>query len=248
MRKLSPFRAIAHALGSVSTYRAMAVRIGLTWAPVLLVFGLIEEWLAISSGPPGQGSGPAGLVNLLSAVVGIVAFSAMAVSWHRFILRDESRSPLTVDGLVLRYAGHSLLITVMVMIPVLAGILLAYAVPVFTIVLLPLSFAAGTVATRLSVKLPAVALGRTDFSFQDTWKATENNIWPIFGVFLLNGLIILIAILLMSLAVSMLGQLSPAAGLALKVVGMPVLQTALTLFNASVFTSLYGFFVERRDF
>ncbi len=45
--------------------------------------------------------------------------------------------------------------------------------------------------------------------------------------------------------------LRPISAVAADIVGLllgAVLQLFYTLFNASTFTSLYGFFVERRDF
>ena len=48
MRKLSPFKAVSHALNSVWSYRNVALRIGIVWVPVTLLAGLIELYV----GPP----------------------------------------------------------------------------------------------------------------------------------------------------------------------------------------------------
>ena len=42
MRKLSPFKAVSHALNSVWSFRSMALRIGIVWVPIILVTGLVE--------------------------------------------------------------------------------------------------------------------------------------------------------------------------------------------------------------
>jgi putative flippase GtrA len=102
--------------------------------------------------------------------------------------------------------------------------------------------------TRLSIKLPAVALGRSDFTFRDAWTSSADNFWQLLGVFLLNAAIVFGTLLVLILVVNGIGEISPAAAQAVAVVVDTALKLFLTLFNASIFTSLYGFFVERRDF
>lgn len=247
MRKLSPFKAVSHAFNSVVTYRAEALRIGLFWIPVLFVLGLVRLG-ASEPDPETMRLDGAALVQLASTVVSLIAFSSMAVSWHRYILRDERGPSSRVDLPVLRYAGNSLLIVLMVGIPVLATAVIATVVPIVSILLIPMALAAGTAITAFSVKLPAVALGRTDFGFKDTLTVCKDNLWPLLGVFLLQAAIVLGAVFVIVLLASALASLNPMLGkLALLVID-PVATLFISLFNASIFTSLYGFFVERRDF
>ena len=247
MRKLSPFKAISHAFNSVYTYRSAALRIGVFWIPLLFLLGIVE----LMAGPPDMQNPTLGFplaVQVAAGIVGFIAFCSMAVSWHRFILRDEMGSPSRVDGPVLRYAGNSLLIGLLVAVPLAILLLIALLVPGVGLVLLPLVLVAGTVVTRLSIKLPAVALGRNDFSFRDAWKVSEGSFWPILGVFLINAAVVFGTLLVLILAAGALGAISPAAGKIFLLVADAVLKLFLTLFNASIFTSLYGYFVERRDF
>jgi len=246
MRKLSPLKAVSHALNSVWSYRAVAFRIGLVWVPVLLIGALVEQ-LAGAGDPMAEQSLQQVLLQVMTAVVSVVAVSSMAVSWHRFILRDEMPRGLRLDTIVMRYAA----ITVMLMAPMLVPMvimLLSALQPSLMAVGLPLLLLFGGTATRLSIKLPAVALGHPGFGFRDAWAASEGNFWACVGVFLLNGAILTGSVM----GLMMLGNLLAPAGetLALVVVlaTAMLLQLFYSIFTASVFTSLYGFFVERRDF
>lgn len=248
MRKLPPLKAVLHALNSVYSYARMGIRFGVFWIPLLFVLNL-AEWSLLPPDPAAQLTGGALALQSMSAALGLVGFCSIAVSWHRFILRDEAGSPARIDNNVWRYVGNSLLIMMMILAPVLAfALALTVLPPIASVLLLPAVVLAGTAATRLSIKLPAVALGRTDFAFRDAWAASEGNFWQISGVFMLNAALVLTAGLVFMLAVQATGGVSntvvPIVGLILGA----VFQLFYTLFNASVFTSLYGFFVEKRDF
>ncbi len=189
MRKLSPTKAIAHAFNSVASYRHIALRIGAFWVPVLLVLAFLQSFVAPVN-PEAPELGPGVFLEIASGIIGFLAFCSMAVSWHRFILRDELGSPSRIDRDVIRYAGNSLLIMLIGAVPLglFAGILTVF-LPPLSFLVLPAAIAAGAVIFRLSIKLPAVALGRTDFTFKDAWAASEGNTLPLIGVFLLNAAI-----------------------------------------------------------
>ena len=247
IRKLSPFKAISHAFNSVYTYRSAALRIGLFWIPVLFLLGLAE----IMVGPPDMKVPKLDLpvlLQIVTAIVGFIGFCSMAVSWHRFILRDELGPPSRLDGPVWRYAGNSLLIMSIIVVPTIAAVVLSLLIQNIGILFLPLALVAGAVVTRLSIKLPAVALGRSDFGFRDAWKVSEDNFWQILGLFLLNMAVVFGTLLVLVLVAGAIGSISPAAAKVFLLISDAVLKLFLTLFNASIFTSLYGFFVERRDF
>lgn len=247
MRKLSPTKAIAHAFQSLVTYRAVALRIGLAWIPVLMALSAMQIFVG-QPDPQSLELNTFAMVQIVSAAVSLVAFSSMAVSWHRFILRDEAAPALRLDALVLRYAANSLLIMVMALVPALIGLLFMSVVPLFTILLLPVFLAVAAAVTRLSIKLPAVALGNSGFTLKDAWASGAGNFWQLLGVFLLNAAIALAAFLIVILALGGIGQISSAAAQAVAVVADAVLTLLLMFFNASIYSSLYGFFVERRDF
>jgi hypothetical protein len=247
MRKLQPNKAIAHAFRSVWTYRAEAIRIGLFWVPVIFVLNLIEMLV----GPPDPEAAEISLkvvMPLLSLVAGLIGFSSMAVSWHRFILRDEAGNPMRLDGDVLRYTGNTILIMLAMAAPLslLLVVLVMAGLPM--VLLLPVAALAGAIVFRLSIKLPAVALGRRDFSLRDAWAASEGNFWQIVGLFALNAAVIFGVILALLMFTSTLAAVSESAAKVAALVLNAVVSLFITLFNASIFTSLYGFFVERRDF
>lgn len=226
----------------------MAVRIGLLWAPIMLLAGFIEFYTAVPD-PRSQVLSAPPFVQLAAGVIAIVGVCSMAVSWHRFILRDETAGGLRLDTHVFRYAGTTVLIMLGMLIPAMLFLVLSLAAPgIGSVMGLPLIVLAGGLVTRLSIKLPAVALGNNDFSFKDAWKASEGNFWPCVGVFLLNAAILLAIMLVLMAGAALMEQINESASLAFQLVAVVIVQLFYAVFNASIFTSLYGFFVERRDF
>ena len=247
MRKLSPTKAIKHALTSVWTYRSVAIRIAMIWVPVMFLCGLLELYV----GPPDPGAQELSSVNLIqmgTGILSIIAVCSMAVSWHRFILRDEMSHGLRLDGNVLRYAGNTLLIMLAMLVPSLLFLVAVLGAPATAVIGLPALVLLGGAVTRLSIKLPAVALGNRDFTFGNAWRVSEGNFWPCLGVFLLSWAITLGGLLVLILAGGALEQANSLLGQIFTLAGAVLLQLFYSIFNASVFTSLYGFFVERRDF
>jgi hypothetical protein len=247
MRKLSPSKAVSHALNSVWSFRAAAFRIGLLWVPIMLVAGFFEYFTAVPD-PRSQIMSPPPLIQILSGIISIVAVCSMAVSWHRFILRDEPAGGLRLDGHVFRYAGTTILIMLAMLVPALFFLVLVNVAPAAAVLGLPIIVLAGGVVTRASIKLPAVALGDNSFSFREAWAVSAGNFWPCVGVFLLNAAILLAILLVLTVVAGFLEQISQILALAFQLVVVVALQLFYAIFNASIFTSLYGFFVERRDF
>jgi hypothetical protein len=252
MRKLPPLQAIGHALNSVVNYAGMAVRFGRFWVPILFLLGLLEWQFAPP--PPADPTAAtldssAVFIQLLTAAGSLVAICSIAVSWHRFILRDEIGPPLRLDRETLRYCINTLIIMLMVLGPILMLALVSLNLPpASSIVLFPAALLLGSIATRLSIKLPAVALGRTDFGFREAWNVSEGNFWPLAAVFALNAAAVLVSALVLLTIIAAFERIAPLGGAILGIALMAVFQLFYTVFNASIFTSLYGFFVERRDF
>lgn len=248
MRKLSPIKAITHALNAVWSFRSVAWRIVAPWLPVIIALSVIEYL----SGPPQEdaaGFGMGEFMQFASTAVALIIVSAMSVNWHRFILRDEPPHGMRLDGLMLRYAGMTILTMLPMLLPVLVMVFaIVFFPPLATVVGLPLLLATGALVTRLSIRLPAVALGERNFTFRDAWAASEGNFWSCLGVFLLNALILLAFLFVLSTVSSVLNAISPAFSMLVLVVAAGVLQLFYSLLNASILTSLYGYFVERRDF
>ena len=252
MRKLPPVTAITHALRSVIAYRMAGLRIGGLWMIVLFVLN-VAELLLVGRGTGGSPGNAATAAQLLSFGAGLLAFSSIAVGWHRFILKDElpaaATASLRVDILVLRYLGNSLLALLGGALPLVAAAgALALLPQIAMLLLLPAALLAGGFIMMLSLKLPAVALDRPGFTFGHALKAAEGNHWQILGVFLLNAAVILIPGLLLTGLVLILRQISPGFATAVGLVLSVPLNLFFTLFSVSVLTSLYGFFVEKREF
>ncbi len=250
MRKLPIVATVKHALNSVIAYRGTGIRIGLLWMIVLLALNLAG--LFLTGRPPEPQPGRIGLFDLVQIAVGMIAFYSIAVNWHRFVLRDEvptARGALRLDGVVWRYTGNSLLIALMAFLPVAVfTAILSALMPPAVILALPAVAVAGTATFMLSLKLPAIALGRTDFGFADAMKAAGGNFWQVMGVFLFSALIVFALALMLVVLVTLLSYLPQMPAV---IVGLAVgaaVDLFVILFSVSVLTSLYGFFVERRNF
>lgn len=252
LRTLNPFKAIAHALRSVITYRRTAAAIGAIWAPVLIVSGILQSMVgAADSSAPRLDT--AALVQVASFVVGLIAAGSMAVSWHRFILRDEVSSPARLDAPVWRYIATMVVVALgMLFVAFILNVLTRYlALAIGSLAWLfniMATLALGVSGFRLLIRLPAIALGRQDFTFRDAWRASEGYFWPVFGTFMLYAAVLLAILLVVIGVYSLIPTPDSLVGsLVLHLVMTPVTLFQI-LFGASVFTSLYGFFVERRDF
>lgn len=139
-------------------------------------------------------------IEHIASLIWIIAGVSIAVAWHRRIILDEhprlSGSNIATKSLW-RYVGVGLAIILIVIVPVLAVVVPTFlflfpfssvGVPARTptglAVLIPLIFviyiAAFAVMLRLSVLLPARAIGNSSLTFKETWRRTRRNTWRIF--------------------------------------------------------------------
>ena len=200
----------------------------LTWLWALIIGGLtgllhrLLDDTQIAAMQAGNTLGPAGL-NLVSLLLGLVIGASVAVGWHRLLLRGEqpgSGAYLRLDSTVWSYvalAGLMLLISM----PFLATAwvfatkapeLAAQAeranpeIDPWLALLLPFMmigmWVALFVTTRLSLVLPARAVGVDDLTLSDSWRLTGGSFWRLFGGTLICYLP---ALLISSLLVSLLG-------------------------------------------
>ena len=258
-RQLPAGTCIRHAVNSVRNNIAYAFRISWPWYAVLVPLSFAMFGLAGLFALGTSSMSPFFLAFLVLALVSLVAFASIAVNWHRYILLDEmpkGREVFRIDDKTWRYFGNLLLILLilvgaclLVMLPlsILAASTNAaeFSVVLIALIILPI---AGILSLRLSVKLPAIALGRRDFLLKDAWSSTQANILPLFFIALFQIVFFLGFVLFMLLLQYTIGTASPALW---DIVGT-VLQTAVnwifTIFGITILTSLYGFFVENRDF
>lgn len=262
VKSLSVPALLSHAFATLRGNAAFAFHISWPWMLFIIPLGLWMELTAPDMPPPGPDMPSPDHLRLIftDLAVGLLALvgtSAIAVNWHRYILRGETphgAQLLRLDGVVWRYFGNSLLVGLLVMLALvplafitalfagasggLSGGLMTLYFVAAAIVALPLLF-------RLYVKLPAVALEVPGASFKAALAATRGNNLQLFmlGAILLGGVF----------GASSLVQSAVLAGgknLAVTLIGFAVLQAmqwVVTLLFTTVLTSLYGFFVENRQ-
>jgi hypothetical protein len=247
-------------VSSVRNNIAYAFRISWPWYAVFVpVVVALSAWLDhATGGNPEAKPVLTVLINLVITLITLLAFAAIAVNWHRYILLDEvprGREIFRLDDKTWRYFGNLLLITLAVTVAgaviglpltIVGGMLGAIqALVILIIVVVPI---VGVLAMRMGVKLPAVALGRGDFLMRDAWSVTKGNNLAILLIFLFELMVALgagLALGALALAANAVhGMLGVAVGFALQL----VVNWVFTIFSITVLTSLYGFFVENRDF
>lgn len=260
-RTLPAGACISHAINSVRNNIAYAFRISWPWYLVIILLGLGAGMLAerASGGNPEANPGSTLPIYLGLGLFNLLAFASIAVNWHRYILLDEvpaGSGLFRLDDKTWRYFGNVLLISLiliavstLVVLPLVflgslmnASVLLGFlAVAAAFCLIGPLFF-------RLSIKLPAIALGRRDFSLSHALAATRGNGLPLFLVFLFEIAAALGMILVLLLLVFIAGAVSEMLAFALGTVLQILVNWIFTIFGITVLTSLYGFFVEGRDF
>lgn len=260
-RRLPAGACISHAIKSVRNNIGYAFRISWPWYLVLAAMNIGIFAIAgfAVTADVGINFGIYIPLVIVAVIVTILAFASIAVNWHRYILLDQvpvGAELFRLDGLTWRYVGNVWLIGLIVglvflvgMLPVmlLAGLSEAIGVAAFFVGLGGFIFV--VISTyRLSVKLPAIAIGRRDFALRDAWAATRDNKLPIFLVILFQFLLLIgVAIVFLALDFT-LALIGPTITLVISQLIQAFLGWMLAIFNVTILTSLYGFFVEGRDF
>ena len=249
-RLLPVTAAFMHMLNSIRHNWRVAVRHGLPWIALLTLFKAWSLWSPQSPGDSFEQT--MNWADFLALGVGIVATSSIALSWHRYILLDEPPAtvqPFRMDGLVWRYLGRSCFIGAVCIAPILALGLLLEATPVALLpIWLALGFAFVVIVVRLSTSLVATAVGRNDFGLKSALIATRGNMVRILGLIALTGLVEVILFLIVALPMAAAQPTPPAWLLPATLLASVPIQLIAVLFNITLLTTLYGFFVERRDF
>lgn len=262
MRHLPAFAAIIHALNSVRHNLVVAARVSWPWYAILVAVLVAATGFLQSqrTGDPATDLTTELAVQVAVGAIALFACSSVAVNWHRYILLDEVpvriSSLLRSDDKVWRYFGNMLLLMLilaagaaLIMLPlsIIAGLAGAGEAMAIVIVLIALPFI-GIGFLRLGLKLPAIALDRRDFSLISSWQVTKGNDLPIAGVFVLNLLIGMAVALPATLIVALLSLGNAYLGFVASFILEIAVNWFLTLLGITLLTSLYGFFVEGRDF
>jgi hypothetical protein len=163
------------------------------WLLVLTPIVAIEAWWraphdaallkAARSAQPFADSSP--LMGAAGAIASLIiilpATASIAVAWHRLVLRNEhpsSRIYLRLDSLVIGYGLLLAIIWVPARIIVPLGIFTGNVAAMWLSIVA--SFALLFILPRISLALPAAALGRNNVTFASAWKATRQNTWRMF--------------------------------------------------------------------
>jgi hypothetical protein len=265
MRKLPVTSALGHAIKSTTDNIGFAFHISWPWMLLLLPLNVGVNLYLVFNGvqDPQKMITQAFFLIIPLAIASTVAYCSIAVNWHRYVLLDEVAEGwqrLRIDSLMWRYIGNAILIgliliaggIVAVLVFALVGWVLGAAVgEASLIVIVPSVLAlyayALVSAYRLAVKLPSVALGRNDFFMGDAWRATAGNFWQILGLLLLFVICLLLVGLAMLLVTYMLGQVG-TLGLSVSLAIQVAINWVATILGVTLLTSLYGFFVEGREF
>jgi hypothetical protein len=272
MRRLAALEAFKHAMRSVRAHLNVALRMSLPWLIVTMAVALARYvyLTAHFAGNQQQDDALAVSTGIPLFLIVTFAFCSMAVNWHRFIFLDEIArgfEKLRTDRLVWRYFGNFLLIVLILLLAImmaslpLAVVLAVFQVPVEKLqdvaawswpIRIGAQFVIACLITalffRFAVKLPAIALGRSDFGLSQAWSATRQNMASLTTLAALNTLVVLAAEAILEVLGMVLGLAGDAAGTIAIIVLGTFLQWLVAILGTTILTSLYGYFVENRDF
>jgi hypothetical protein len=266
MRKLPVIPALSHGLKSTWHNLGFAFHASWPWLAILIPFNLyfradIQDFDPATTDPAKQVEMAKAVLNFyLISALSVVIYSSIGVTWHRYILQDETpqgAARLRLDKTVWRYFGNTILVALLVVLSVLplamifsmvmqiASASLHIVMPVYLALALLIAL---PVTYRFSLKLPAIAVENRNFKFGDAWNVTRGNMLQLIALgmavfaglmvlgFLLAGFENILETALGSIAVFLFAILRQLIG------------WVIAIFTITMLTSLYGFFVENRDF
>ncbi len=272
MRQLPVFSALFHALKSTTDNLGFAFHISWPWIVLLLPINIITTLYMLFNGlqiAPGTNPDPALVAKVFIVstplfIVSLISYSSIAVNWHRYVLLDEvpqGWARFRIDELTWRYIGNALLIALIVagafllvsivitLITAALVMLLGQAIGIifYTACVIALVTYGIIAFYRMGIKLPAVALGRNDYKMKNAWADSAGNEWRILGLVGLMVAMMLIAGLLLFLSALIFTNFG-VIGLSISIAIQVMVNWVATIFGVTLLTSLYGFFVENRDF
>jgi hypothetical protein len=185
------------------------LRISWLWLAVVAPLMGISSWLQFSRmagmmadlkrGTPPQMLASKPLETMVPVTIAFLVFAfagvSIAVAWHRRIILGEhpgfSGSNVATKGLW-RYVWTGIVIYLIVFLPLMVILLsesllfpsVAKAGTPWSLILIPMIFllwlAGVAIILRLSLLLPARAVGDLNLTFKETWKRTRGNTWRMF--------------------------------------------------------------------
>ncbi len=252
---MKPWALFSHSVGMLARNFGDMLRVFLV--PTLLIVALFAtflkmtgvwetlQWGVVTPMPENSGlSGPLFLVSVLSLLIGMWS----VVAWHRFVLLEEMPQgwlPRLEGSRVMAYFGRSLqiaLVLICMMIPVMLVALLVTTIlsgagpAALQWISLPIAIFTTYLILRLSVILPAAALG-AGMGLRDAWNSTSNAFGDLLG---LAAILVAAQYAAQFIATALSASPSLAAGVSI------LISAALALLNISLLTTLYGHYVEGR--
>lgn len=213
-----------------------------------------EALIALQSTPDTFVLPPRSSIFLLTflGLVGLIGYALMAILWHRHVLLNETEGQTGLRpglSVILSYLWRAILLALvqfLVAIPIGVAIAIVGGVGAAISDGVALFFVVGIlagvlfvwIALRLSVVLPAAALGNT-MRISESWQATApiaNTLW---------GLAVLLAVL--NVIISLATAAITPDGYAVAMVVQTVVYIVEGLVFISVLTTLYGHLVEGRS-
>lgn len=264
MRALPVAGALRHCWRSIAANRDVALRMSWPWMAVIMAVNAIGDAYMVRSAPDAGALEPSSYPILLAVELAtLLGVSSLSVNWHRYIFLDEAPASfmerLRLDRPVWRYFGNLLaIIAALIIAATIALIAVAMIVPAPSDVKNPpasvyviaavLVFAAAIFFYRLAIKLPAIAIGRGGYGFRNALADTRGNTAALAGFILLQGLAVVVAFAVLVIAGEIARPLSAGAQYILLTPLIVAINWFGILWNATVLTSLYGFFAEGRSF
>jgi hypothetical protein len=260
MRKFDALKAFLHALKSIWLNRGAMFDMTWPWMLIMLPFDYARVFYAnpvLGALKPDAPPTPEQVQVIAQYMLPYyllttLSFASIAVTWHRYVLRDEwpvGLERLRIDRTVLRYVGNLFILTLLLMIamvfPLVISQLVERVVPsigIFTFGLVMVL--AITLSFRLGLVFPAIAIGNKDYHFRDAMTQTKGSV----GAIVWYAMLIVASVMLVRIVVF--------DGLLMRL-GLPPLalfgldfgyQWVTTILGITALTTLYGFFAEGRNY
>lgn len=275
MAEFRAIPAVGHVLRSSFGNLGFAFRVSWPWMAFVLLIQILTIFLFpnLQQDIANEVVDPTDVLPQFLTVLGVmliassIAFSSIAVNWHRFILLDEEAEGwdrLRLDGVVMRYLGNAFLAQLIAGVIGFVAFFVVGIVAFFLSVVLPEAIASLigglliaavilwiiAVAMRVAIKLPAIAVENTGFGFGDAWSQSKGYNVRLIGFAIMLWLACALLLALMAAPAYALGLFSESREVTAQIL-FALFQYALNwiavIVGVSSLSTLYGVFGEGRE-